>query len=326
MLSDQYFVLFQSTTFNFGDASTYVLPLAKGTAFGLQSHEFRMVNPQSSNVVMDPGEYLTAPTVASQVPTPPLPPRTACTNCISKEGDPSEARTTTPGPLFRLSCGHVQCRSCMTERRFNRTDIVDYITCATCDRAAGFATVQGLDLSAQGLARMSSELVNIRDRQIFYPSSKHYAAQDFFMTSGGGSDVLKAVAQLALPNYLQPDMGAGTWGISSLLILQTLDRHFADMASKRLITPELLQAELEIVIQDIIYYRFVRQPDSPYHRLAPTFETGANETDSRRQRDLINALKGLYPGVGALANIWDGIVRWVVSVLAENWWEWFRMV
>tara|TARA_R110002003_G_scaffold351_6_gene18909 strand:+ start:6077 stop:6262 length:186 start_codon:yes stop_codon:yes gene_type:complete len=59
--------------------------------------------------------------------------------------------------------------------------------------------------------------------------------------------------------------------------------------------------------------------------LAPYFDTGNGDVDFRRQRQVVKTLERMYPDVGGLVGMWDGVVRWVVAVLATHWWDRFSM-
>jgi hypothetical protein len=214
----------------------------------------------------------------------------------------------------------------MTEHQFSKGDMTDYLICSICDHAAGFPLDQRPLLSVRDLSRMSAHLIQIRDRQIFNVHSPHFAARDAFLVGRPlASNVLKAVSALVSSQYHARGGDISVQGISSQGILQVIDRHLTGMDPVRLVTPELLHAELEILVDDVVYDHLVRQPGSRHRMLAPYFDTGNGDVDFRRQRQVVKTLERMYPDVGGLVGMWDGVVRWVVAVLATHWWDRFSM-
>lgn len=99
-------------------------------------------------------------------------------------------------------------------------------------------------------------------------------------------------------------------GIPSNTILAVLDKLFQDGTPIPLCTPELLNAELTIVAEDVVYNHVVRMPVAPRHLLARYFDTGDKEAAFRRIYQIVRAIGRMYPDLGRLMEIWGEVVEW----------------
>jgi hypothetical protein len=88
-------------------------------------------------------------------------------------------------------------------------------------------------------------------------------------------------------------------------------------------TPELLEAEMGIVLGDVLYDRWFRQLDAKYRGVGMAMVTGDADVEFERQIDCLRGLAKLQPEVARLAQMREGIIQWCVGALAVKWWSKF---
>jgi hypothetical protein len=112
------------------------------------------------------------------------------------------------------------------------------------------------------------------------------------------------------------------FNIPSLTIFEILGKHGND--GLFVTTSELLEVELKIAFDDIIFGFIVRQRNKPYSSLLSMCLNEDGKEDFGKQMDVLKALKENHRDLEDLENIWDGIIQWSISVLAVRWWERFE--
>ena len=150
-----------------------------------------------------------------------------CSGCVAKElNPPPVALGITPGPLYRLSCDHFQCRTCLTEQHHARgPDMMpNAITCPVCNIVAGFPQNQYWPWSFGALVHSPNLLMQILDMDILNINSPHFAARDYFISGcQEARAVLGATYYLTTSQYGAPNQDISALSISSrpFLVLST---------------------------------------------------------------------------------------------------------
>jgi hypothetical protein len=109
---------------------------------------------------------------------PQLPPANLeCAGCLQRAVTLILFALSSPGHLFRLSCGHVYCLGCLTEKHHASQHGTDHpIECPQCRTATGFTYPPRQQQCM--LAASEAYFQSIRDMNILDPDSPYYRARD----------------------------------------------------------------------------------------------------------------------------------------------------
>jgi hypothetical protein len=193
------------------------------------------------------------------------------------------------------------------------------ITCPTCNTAAGFTQTYQGPYVLNALPCIVAYLTSVRDMDILNNNSPNYAARDACIVD---RDEYRAVLSFIYHFTQHPAEGVGSFNLPSSTVFRILSNYLDN--GLRVITPELLETELKIMFHNIIFDYLVRQQGSPYYTLLPNFTTEDAKVNHERQDVIVRAVKDLHTYFRDLHKMWDGIIKWCVSVLAVKWGERFQ--
>jgi hypothetical protein len=199
---------------------------------------------------------------------------------------------------------------------------VQPITCAAFNCDSGFpCAYEMFNNHLNAFTRNSAYLTSIRDKHIQDLKSPNYAARDACIVDRNEyRAILSAVCQLAVTKY--PDLRMeDAVSPCPLDIYHVLYGHLDN--GLRMTTPELLEAEMGIVLGDVLYDRWFRQLDAKYRGVGMAMVTGDADVEFERQIDCLRGLAKLQPEVARLAQMREGIIQWCVGALAVKWWSKF---
>ncbi|KAF2124381.1 hypothetical protein P153DRAFT_350361 [Dothidotthia symphoricarpi CBS 119687] len=245
-----------------------------------------------------------------------------CEVCLATSLQPSPLNSTTaPGPIYTLPrCNHTTCRTCLTTHYGATLSPHRDITCPTCLQPCGFQ-----------LKPPHFTLYNTRHRKflsqgrhipILNPASPHYAGtQPLLLTRADSLAILAALQNDASAHY---GTTLATENISHVAVFQKLGRYLANCEAVRLTTPELLQAEFKLMIEELVLEHVLLQPGAKYHSLAKNFRTEDAERDFDMLCHFVRGVKLRHPEFRVFLERWEGVVRWFVGVVAMRWWERFE--
>jgi hypothetical protein len=190
---------------------------------------------------------------------PQLPPANLeCAGCLQRAVTSTLFALSNPGHLFRLSCGHVYCLGCLTEKLHASQHGTDHpIECLQCRTAAGFTYPPRQQQCM--LAASEAYFQSIRDVNILDPDSPYYRARDLCIMD---RTKFRGVLNLVYGSTRNHSQECTQLDIPSITIFQSLSKHGNE--GLFVTTPELLEAELKIVFDDIIFDFLVRQRNKPY--------------------------------------------------------------
>ncbi|KAH3950189.1 hypothetical protein HBH53_076210 [Parastagonospora nodorum] len=246
-------------------------------------------------------------------------PLSACQTCTWRAANSPIANMTIAGRCYRLPCGHTQCSACLTLHQHVQGSQTLPILCSVCAQDGGFS-FPSQDPLTQVDALVSSpvNLKNIRELHWLDPASPNFAARNTCIVDGEDfRAIFDAVYRLTMP--LHQDIVAAA----------PFPQHvFNALASSlapglRYTTPELLEAELKIILDDALYDTWCRHEGARYHLAWTTAVKGDPAMDLRIQTAFLGGLKKLHTEVGRAAVMWEGVISWAVAVLAAKWWARF---
>jgi hypothetical protein len=154
---------------------------------------------------------------------------------------------------------------------------------------------------------------------IFDPLSVHYRARDLYIMDRAE---FRAVLSFVFSLTYRPTTERAPFNLPSPIVLRILSNYGAN--GLVLNTPELMEAELRIVFDDIIFDYLVRQPSSQYHGLLSFLEGGDEAWKFSEQSRAVNSAKRMHGYLADLEKSWDEMIRWSISVLAVKWWDRFQ--
>jgi hypothetical protein len=196
------------------------------------------------------------------------------------------------GRLYRLPCGHLQCQACLTNHHQRREALVQPITCAAFNCNSGFpCAYEMFNNHLNAFTRNLAYLISIRDKHIQDLNSPNYAARDACIVDRDEyRAILSAVCQLAVTKY--PDLRMeDAVSPCPLDIYHVLYGHLDN--GLRMTTPELLEAEMGIVLGDVLYDRWFRQLGAKYRGVGMAMVTGDADVEFERQIDCLRGLAKL---------------------------------
>jgi hypothetical protein len=163
------------------------------------------------------------------------------------------------------------------------------------------------------LAASEAYFQSIRDVNILDPDSPYYRARDLCIMN---RTKFWGVLNFVYGSTRNHSQDCTQFNIPSATIFQILSKHGTDDLFAT--TPELLEANITIVFDDIIFDFLVRQRNKPYSSLLNMCLNEAGKEDFAKQRDIVKALKERHRDLEDLDKMWDEIIRWSVSVLAVS--------
>jgi hypothetical protein len=169
------------------------------------------------------------------------------------------------------------------------------------------------------LAASEAYFQSIRDVNILDPDSPYYRARDLCIMD---RTKFWGVLNFVYGSTRNHSQECSQLNIPSITIFQILSKHGNE--GLFVTTPELFEAELKIVFDDIIFDFLVRRRNKPYSLLLNMCLNEDGKEDFGKQRNVVKALKENHRGLEDLENMWDGIIQWSVSVLEVRWWERFE--
>jgi hypothetical protein len=169
------------------------------------------------------------------------------------------------------------------------------------------------------LAAAEAYFQSIRDVNILDPDSPYYRARDLCIMD---RTKFWGVLNFVYGSTRNHSQECTQLNIPSITIFQILSKHGNE--GLFVTTPELLEAELKIVFDDIIFDFLIRQRNKPYSSLLNMCLKKDGKEDFGKQRDIVRVLKESHRDLKDLVEMWDEIIRWSVNVLAVRWWERFE--
>lgn len=226
---------------------------------------------------------------------------------------------TIAGRRYRLPCGHTQCSACLTLHQNVQGSQTLPILCSVCAQDGGFPSPsQDPFTQVDAFVSSSVNLKNIRNLRWLDPNSPNFAARNPCIVDGDDfRAIFKAVYQLTIPDHQD------IWGIqpSPQDVFKTLASSLDP--GMRYTTPELLEAELKIRIDDTLYDTWCRRESARYHLAWKTAVKRDPAVDLSIQETFLSGLKRLHPEAGRAAYMWEGVISWAAAVLAAKWWAKF---
>jgi hypothetical protein len=154
------------------------------------------------------------------------------------------------------------------------------------------------------LAASEAYFQSIRDVNILDPDSPYYRARDLCIMD---RTKFRGVLNFVYGSTRNHSQECTQLNIPSITIFQILSKHGNE--GLFVTTPELLEAELKIVFDDIIFDFLVRQRDKPYSSLLNRGLNKDGKEDFGKQRDIVKALKESHRDLEDLDEMWDEIIR-----------------
>ena len=193
------------------------------------------------------------------------------------------------------------------------------ILCSICAQDGGFPhPSQDRITQVDALVSSPASLETIRNLGWLDPNSGNFAARNTCIVDGDDfRAIFKAVYQLTIPQHMD------VWGV------KPFPQHVFDALATslapglRYTTPELLEAELKIRLDDTVYDTWCRDEGARYHMAWTSLVKGDRAKDLELQTDFLGGLKRLHPEIGRAAAMWEGVISWTAAVLAAKWWARF---
>lgn len=242
-----------------------------------------------------------------------------CRSCPDRKACDPLFPIVSPGTHYFLTCGHIQCRACITFQHTREARLESPLACSICRTHLPVATQH---VNVPDLLRYPGWLTNNRNKNIFYERSPWYAAKEAFVLDRGEyKEFFEAVCRNATALYQPLDPMLPTFGLNHGVIFTALGNCIED--GLRMSCPELLITELMIVFDDVLFDFMVRKSSAPHHDHLESVRTGDGRLDLKLRANLVEKLKMKYLHMRLLQYVWEEIMRLVASALVEKWSERF---